>query len=116
MSTQPAIARRALAAMFAAALVAACSSEGPEKAEALELILQRLRQNITAGEQRIDNLVYHEGKSLGGGRFEVTVNYDIVAMAATIGLFNTVNSRGSVQHIDAERYVFTKSAKGWTLE
>ena len=44
------------------------------------------------------------------------MNYDIVAMAATIGLFNTVNSRGSVQHIDAERYVFTKSAKGWTLE
>jgi hypothetical protein len=108
--------RRGLAATALVIALAACSGAGPEKADALDQILQRLRQNITVGEQRIDNLAYHAGKNLGDGRYEVTVDYDLVALAPTMGLFNTVNSRGSSQHVEAERYVFAKSSTGWVLE
>lgn len=116
MSSPRVFSRRGLAALAVVAALPACSSSGPEEADALDQIMQRLRQNITAGEQRIDNLVYHDGKDLGGGRYRVTVDYDIVALAPSIGLFNTVNSRGSAQHVDSERYVFVKSNKGWALE
>ena len=116
MSLSLVLSRRGLAAMAVVAALAACSSSGPEKADALDQIMQHLRQAITVGEQRIDNLAYHAGKDLGGGRYEVTVDYDIVALAPTMGLFNTVNSRGSTQHVDAERYVFVSSNKGWVLE
>ena len=116
MSSPPVFSRRGLAALAVVVALPACSSSGPEQADALDQIMQRLRQNITAGEQRIDNLAYNEGTDLGDGRYEVTVDYDIVALAPSMGLFNTVNRSGSVQHVEAESYIFVKSSKGWVLE
>jgi hypothetical protein len=116
MLSAPVLSRRAVAALAAMSVLSACSKSGPERADALDQIMQRLRQTVTAGEQRIDNLVYKSGHDLGGGRYEVLVDYDVVALAPTMGLFNTVNGRGSIQHVEAERYVFASGGKGWALE
>jgi hypothetical protein len=116
MSSSAVLSRRGLAALAAMSALAACSKSAPEQADALDQIMQRLRQTITAGEQRIDNLAYKSGHDLGGGRYEMFVDYDVVTLVPTMGLFNTVNGRGSLQHVEGERYVFVSGTKGWVLE
>jgi len=110
------VSRRSLATLLLLGGLVGCSNSGPDKAEALDLIRQKLMQTITVGQERIDNLTYREGKSLGGGRFAVMVDYDITSLAPTMGLFNTINRAGSAQHIERERYVFVSSSTGWVLE
>jgi len=107
--------RRALGALLVGA-VSGCSNSGPSKADAVEQIRQKLRQTIVVGQEQIDNLTYRDGKDLGDGRYVVMVDYDHVSLVPTIGLFNTVNGRGSRDHIERERYVFVQSGKGWVLE
>ncbi len=111
----PQFSRRSIATLLLCGLVG-CSNSGPDKAEALDQIRQKLAQTITVGVERIDNLTYRESKSLGGGRFAVLVDYDVISLAPTMGLFNTINPAGSSQHIERERYVFVSSSKGWRLE
>jgi hypothetical protein len=107
--------RAALAASVAAALVG-CSPAGPEQAEALQQIAERIRGGFSVGEKQLANLTYKNGIEMDDGRFAVTVDYDLISTMPEVGLFNTQLRAGQASHVADERYIFVRSGGEWKLQ
>lgn len=108
--------RRGLMAVAALVLLAGCSPSGPEEAEALQQISDRIRAGFSVGEKQLTNLVYKSGIDQGSGRFVVLVDYDLISTVPDTGVFSTQERAGQSTHVSEERHVFVKSGGDWRLE
>lgn len=96
--------------------LAACSESGPDQVEALAEITKSIRSQYPMNEKRLQGLLFQESNDLADGRFEVFVQYDLVANMPDYGLFGTQFAAGYKTHIEKERYVFKRGPRGWVLE
>jgi NADH:ubiquinone oxidoreductase subunit H len=96
--------------------LSACGDSGPEQADALAQIAARIRAPYQMGEKRLSNLTFKSMTDLGGGRYAVFVDYDLISTMPELGLFSTTFLGGSTVHMNGERYVFTRSDVGWKIE
>ena len=108
--------RRGLLAVAALAWLGGCSSSGPDEADALQQIGDRIRSGYSVGEKQVTNLVYKSGIDQGSGRFVVLVDYDLVSTVPDTGVFSTQERSGQSTHVSEERYTFVKSGGDWRLE
>ena len=122
-SKQSPIDRRPLLAaggLILAALLAGCSSKGPDHEDAVQQIAERIRQSFPMDEQRLENVTFKKVTELSGSRYAVFVDYDLVATLPDLSSLSVTTSVGSRTHIIDERYVFARSSltegRAWLLE
>jgi uncharacterized membrane-anchored protein len=103
-------------AVLLLALAATRCSSGPDRAEALAIIAQRIKTSFVPGEKAMSNLVYRKSEELTDGSYAVFVDYELVSTIPQIGMFNTAVKAGEREAILAERYIFVRTAGDWVLQ
>jgi len=102
------------------ALAAGCSSNGPDHAEALQQIAERIRTSFPMDEKRLENVTFKKATAMPDGRYAIFVDYDLVATLPDLSTMSAPTAVGTRTHIVGERYMFARSSlaegRAWVLQ